>query len=217
MKFGELVLRVRGRLTDMRTPANVFITSAATDGKRWTADKLVGISKDAISETIRIIGTYANSPIVRQMGANSIITEAVYNLSGGRVTLPATALAVLSVVEYEGDPYGYIPPHLYTQYEVDDKLPRKGERFYTVFNNITTNNKTLAILPKTSAKVTCYLLYADTLYLVTDLNKKVPIYGLDDFIVDVAEREAREQEGNLDRAAVLDRRIQFKLGVGGQQ
>jgi len=216
MKFGELVLRVRSRLTDMRAPDNTFITSANIDGKRWTADKLVGICKDAISETVRVIGTYANSPVVQQMGANSIVSEVKYITTSGKVTLPANALAVLSVGATNGDgPYGYIPPHLYTQYLNDDKLPRKGERFYTVFNNLATNNKTLAIMPQASHQVTCYLLYADTLYLLTDLNKKIPIYGLDDFIVDIAEREAREQEGNLNRAQVLDRRIQFKLGVGG--
>lgn len=203
----------------MRKSDASLITLASENGIRWTSAKLVEICNSALAESMRLVAVYSKSPIVKQLiGSNLYIDEITVTIaSGTTIDIGSTVLTVLSVNcddEIAGSTsnmYGYILPEFYIEYLRANKQPRSGERYFTIMYDATTNTRKIYLINKAGTTHTYTYLYRKSNYAVG--GGELFIVGMDDLLLDIAERESRDREHNWERSAVLDKRIFAKLGV----
>jgi len=216
MTFGNLILRLRERLGDMRKSDSSAITAISQDGIRWTSASLIDISNSAISETIRLISIYKTNNLMLQQlysmfGIIYPTTISIIN-GDGTITEPILYVSELSVNDKL---YAYITPEKYLFYKTQKLSLLKDELFFTIVFDSLNNTKILKLLPITSgtitANVTC--IYTKSDYTVADGAINIGLRNMDDLILDIAEREACDREHNHERSLILDKRIGLKLGV----
>lgn len=234
MTFPEFVLNLRRRLQDRHASTGALITLASEDGVRWTSSELVDICNTSLEELSRLITTYQKIPIFQNLLTLTVVYGST-TLVSGKLIFPNEnkVLKILSLSGYQGGIYGEVNPGTFTSYQVGDKEPRKDERFYSRFYN-TTDGKYVKVLPADNQTVIYSYIYIvsdlvtsiDGINLIVTIKHDydssditaetvIDITGMDDLLLDLAEREARDREHNWDRAKILDQRIIFKLGVGG--
>jgi len=214
MTFGNFILRLRRRLQDLRQLSDGSpITLINQDGVRWSYLELLEIANYAIDETIRLVEQYSKSQLLRGISQSSYIVQGSgTTTSGGVLALSSNVLDVLGVSDGTNE-YARVSPEKYSFYKNAAVEPLKSQYFFTIVFNTSTNVKNLLIIPATgSVALTYQYIYRKTDYGVEQSSTEVFLQGVDDLLIDVAEREARDREHNWARSQILDARIAVKLG-----
>lgn len=217
MTFANFILNLRRRLQDRYTNTGTLISSASTDGVRWTSSELVDISNMAFLELSRMSIVYKSNPLFKELISLSTVYDTKALVSGDLIfTSPANVFKILSMSAGSSDNvYGEISSDIFTTYLAQNKDPRQGERFFAQFYNPTTKVKYVKVLPADNTTVFFSYIYKKDDYASTDITSGVELHinGMDDLLLDLAEREARDREHNWERSKILDQRIYSKIGV----
>lgn len=218
MTFANFVLNLRRRLQDRYESDGTLITSADTDGVRWTSSELVDICNTSITAFTRLMFMYKEHPMFSGVvDAYSVLVASASVQASGVLTFadPTKVYDVLSVRKSSSKSYAPISTNLYTLYASDTKAPRSGEYFFSLFFDETNLYKYIRVLPAESATVDYVYLYIKNDYTSSDITGGTSLYitNFDDLLLDLAEREARDREHNWERSKVLDTRIISSLGV----
>lgn len=198
----------------MRKADASLITLITEDGIRWTSAKLIEIANSSIAQTYRLLATYAGSPILKQLNSliGSIATTTV-SISSGVGALPTNAMYIVELSDASSNNYGYISPEKYLFYKNSGRQPLSDGYFFTILFDTATSTRKVYILPSSSFTATVVYLLSKIDYANTDSALVLSLSNMDDLLLDVAEREARDREHSWERSAVLDRRIALKLGI----
>ena len=196
------------------------------NGIRWSANNLIEISNTAITEAVRLINQYSDSNLMKSLGKGFFEASSVVAMNSGSGTISSYILDVLSVTEVpyadgtESRPYTYIEPDKYNEIFGSKNKPYSDMYIYTVRTNLSLGARRLYARGG-NAPVNGSLLvmgiYNKSDYGTGNNNDEIFLYGLDDFLLDVAERECRDREHNWDRSQILDARIALKLGMQRSQ
>ncbi|MHB9147703.1 MAG: hypothetical protein ACYC2U_04715 [Candidatus Amoebophilus sp.] len=207
----------------MRKSDTSAITLITEDGIRWTSAKLIEIANSAIAQTYRMIEVYSKSPVIQHLApvVGSVSQVGSVSFSSGVASLPSNASFILEVIDASNNSYAYIPPEQYLLYKNIGRQPLSEGFFFTILtdaSNVEAPVRKIYTLPASSFTGTITYIFARTDYDNTKSASILALTNMDDLLLDVAEREARDREGNLDRSKVLDVRIMMKLGIniGGQ-
>lgn len=215
MTFGESIIRLRERLNDMRLQSASLITLASQDGVRWTSSRLISIINNAVDEVIRLLFTYSDNPILKNIAASGglIRQSSTITLTGGVSFLPAD-ISLPIEAKVDDVEYSAIMPSTYYLYLTDDKAPRKNDKFFTILYDSESEMRKIYFLPtSTAGSLIITYIRSGSVYTSDDFETDIHPVGIDDLILDIAEREAREREHSWDRANRLDERIMVKIGV----
>lgn len=219
MTFGEYVINLRRRLQDLRSNYGAIITSIGDDGVRYSSDHIISIANMALVETTRLIYAYSDSPLLKQIGSDVILAENAVTALAGGYDLPDNVLAVVSVVTQGVDttePYVPISGEEYYNFLKGQYSPRSEGKYFAEIFNVSTLKTRLRLIPATTANIIyTYIMKRDN-YTSADSNVELFLQGIDDFILDVAEKEARKREGDKEQFALLQTEIALKLGKGGK-
>lgn len=213
MVFGDFVIKLRKRLQDVRTLAGTSISAFAVDGARWTSDELIEIANFSFEEAIRLINSYTSSPLMRDLGQGYFVAEDGINITNGVADLPNTSLDVLSVKDDADKDYDKISPIQYREFLDSQIALGEGRYYFTVMQNVVTEKRQILVLPQNTVTLTYSYIFNKIDYDNTDGTTELHLQGLDGFLLDIAEREARDREHNWDRSKQLDARIAIALGV----
>jgi len=213
MTFGQFILRLRGRLQDLRASDGSVITSFTVSGLRWSSAEIFEIANQSFQTAARLIQTYSNSPIMRQLGTDNFIAKTTGTTdSAGALGISDNYLFIPDLSDATRA-YGYISPETYHEYLRADSAPRQGEYFYTVMRDISANTRKIYILPAAIVAVGFTVIYAKADYGSSNETTGLHLTGIDAFLLDLAEMEARDREHNWDRSQILNSRIALSLGV----
>lgn len=227
MTFGNYILRLRQRLQDLRTSSGTIITTISDNGIRWSANNLIEISNTAITEAVRLINQYSDSNLMKSLGKGFFEAFTDVVMSQGSGLLPSTILDVVAVNETEADgnvnprPFVYIEPNRYDEILGEGSRPYSDMYIYTVRFSLTLALRKLyatrgnTLVNNQSLRITG--IYNKSDYGTGNNNDEIFLRGLDDFLLDIAERECRDREHNWDRSQILDARIALKLGMSRSQ
>lgn len=218
MTFANFVLNLRRRLQDRYESDGTIITSANTDGVRWTSSELVDICNVAITAFTRLMFAYKEHPMFSGIIDSYTVLKTSESISAtGELTFadPTKVYDILSIRKVGGKSYAPISASFYTLYASDTKAPRSGEYFFSLFFDETNLYKYIKILPAEASTVDYAYLYVKNDYTSSDITSGANLYitNFDDLLLDLAEREARDREHNWERSKVLDARIISSLGV----
>ena len=226
MTFGNFILRLRQRLQDLRTSSGTVISTITDNGIRWSANNLIEIANGAITESVRLINQYSDSTIMRSLGQGffeAFNTGVVF--ANGMATVPNGMLVVTAVQDRDIVASGYrdfvyMPPDIYDEVVADRSKPRSDMWVYTVrYSMVLAARKIQAQKGDILAdgNLTVVGIYNKSDYSSGDSSITIFLEGIDDFLLDVAERECRDREHNWDRSQILDARIALKLGMSRSQ
>lgn len=228
MTFGNYILRLRQRLQDLRTSSGTVISTISDNGIRWSANNLIEIANTAITEAVRLINQYSDSNLMKSLGEGFFEASTQITMSNGSGLVPSTVLNITSVTMYAGQnpegldarPFIYMPPNKYDEVIGDNSLPRSNMWVYTVRYSLTLAQRRLYAVMGTDAYTGTLVvtgIYNKSDYGTGDTATNIFLLGLDDFLLDVAERECRDREHNWERSQILDARIALKLGMSRSQ
>lgn len=215
MTFGEYILQLRERLNDMRKSDASLIVLPSEDGIRWTSAKLISVANQSFGEAVRLINQYALSQKFG-VGVSITLSEVISTDSEGAIPLSSTILTVteLYINNEAKTPVGYIPANYYINYFVDDKKPRKESSFFTIMYDINMGvRKVRTINVGAEEEVVLSYILSKNNYTSEDFEAEVYLNGIEDLLLDLAERECRDREHNWERSKMLDVRILAKLGI----
>ena len=165
---------------------------------------------------------------MKSLGEGFFEASTNITMSAGSGLIPTSILNISSVVSYGGPnpagydlrPFKYITPDKYDEVLGDNSLPRSGMWVYTVRYSITLAQRRLyAVMGNDAVNGTLVVtgVYNKSDYGTGNNNDEIFLIGLDDFLLDVAERECRDREHNWERSQILDARIALKLGMQRSQ
>ena len=223
MTFGNLVLRLRRRLQDIRTSSGTLIEDITTAGIRWSSEELIEITNGSLIELVRTANVYANSPVLQQLVGSGYfeVRGTIAFSSVSEMDAPSTVLAVTSLVEQSGDSrtFAYLRPHVFYNVITGDSAPRDEGFFYTLMYDVSASKRKLILGASYNGTLKYSAIYNKADFGTGDVSTELYIQGMDDILLDIAEREARDREFNWERSGRLDARIMFKMGFsqGGKQ
>lgn len=181
---------------------------------------MLEIANDSITQAIRLVKSYPANPLIQQLGEGfSTMTDSL-TLTAGVVTLPTYILDVTSVIKAGDRAYTRVPQEEFFEIDSESSEPRSGMWIYTVMYDYDTLARRIycrqgAIAP--SDTITFTAIYTKSDYVAGDTAVELFIQGLDDFLLNLAEREARDREHNWERSQILDVRIALSLGQSLKQ
>lgn len=215
MTFSEFMLKVRRRSQDLRTTTGTLITSAKTNGIRWSASDIADVCNGALDEASRLLSIYDTSPIARQLTENNLIAYQDLTFTSSKCNLDNAVLAVIGLEKTGTDQsYDYINPAEYQSRKNSIMSNVVNSFWYTVVRNVTTFAKECWITStETTLKATLLLDAPEFTTSDTDLVKELPFQGIDDFLECLAEKKLRSQEGHFERVGQLLTEIQIYLGA----
>jgi len=215
MTFGNFILSLRERLNDMRKYNTSAITLITEDGIRWTSAKLIEIANSSLAQTYRLLTVYSKSPVVEQLAPLiGAIATANVTITSGVGSMPTDAMYVIELIDASNNSYAYIKPEKYLLYKGMGKQPLNEGFFYTtLFTAGGPTVRSIYTLPATSFTATVNYLLCKVNYANTDGAAVLSLSNMDDLLLDIAEREARDREHNWERSKILDARIAIKLGI----
>ncbi len=216
MTFGNFILALRKRLQDMRKTDASLITVITEDGSRWTSAELIEIANSTFIQLTRIIVSYSKvNPIMKQLAeTNAMIAGTTGTATAGVVALPTDSIGVIEVSLGSNRSYGWISPELYLSYLTSNAQPRSEGYFYTILLDPTAGTRKIYLLPTTEAgTVSITYIRTKSNYAAADTAVDLSLQNIDDLLLDIAEREARDREHNWERSKILDLRIMSKLGI----
>ncbi|MFA4916704.1 MAG: hypothetical protein WC974_08915 [Thermoplasmata archaeon] len=213
MTLLQFILKLRRRLQDLRSLAGATIEDLNADGMRWATQELVDVTNDSLIELTRLVRTYSSLPILKQItDMHTIAKGTLVITSGMSAALDVTVLTVSELTDASNISYGYIKPTVYYDYLGDPASPRVGEKFFTMLRE-TDGSRKIYIMPSASFTANTTYVYAKSNYLKADAALALGFNGLEDLLLDIAERECRDREHNWNRSQILDNRIAIKLGI----
>lgn len=216
MTFGTFVTTLRRRLQDIRTISGTLITDITTSGIRWTSEELIEIANLSLIELVRVSNVYENSPLLKQIiGSGFFEARGTLTFAGAELNTPSNVLAITSLVEDTGDgrSFGYIEPSKFYDVAIEHGAPRDEGFFYTVIFDATAVARKIMLAASYTGDLRYIAIYNRGNYTSSDGAVVLYIAGMDDLLLDIAEREARDREHNWERSRILDVRIAFKFGV----
>lgn len=221
MTFGEFILLLRERLNDLRKSDASLITLPSEDGVRWTSSKLVSIANIALLEASRLIGIYGKTPFFTQLSGNLEGVIVPFVIEAGTledndgvksVSLPPTVLMINEALLSTGERIDYIKPSEFLTFRGDVKLLSRGDKLFTVMYDTETTTKKFYVVGHTSGDIGITYLFSKSSYAIDDSDEQLFLQGIDDLLLDIAEREGRDREHNETRSKILETRILVKLG-----
>jgi len=214
MTFKNFILRLRARLQDRRTQAGATITAINDVGARWSADELYEIANTAIIECIRTVKVNPTSELATRLVESTIEATGSVTLASGAVAMPANVMTITQLMATATREFVYKKPDEFASLLLDSSEPANSGYFYTVVYNIATATRLIKVKPATfSGAVSFTGIYGKVDYGTANADDGIFLTNLDDFLLDIAEREARDREHNWDRSKILDFRIAYKLGI----
>lgn len=219
MTFGNFVTTLRRRLQDIRTASGTLIEDITTSGIRWTSEELIEIANMSLTELVRIANVYAKSPLLEQIvGSGYFETFGDLAFTGTSKAAPSNTLAITSLMDVTANQaYAYLTPERF--YDVTDELgtPIDEHFFYTVIYYATATERRVVLNVSKTGNLRYTAIYNKADYISTNSALELYIAGMNDLLLDIAEREARDREHNWERSRILDARIGFKFGVSLRQ
>ncbi len=216
MTFGNYVLETRRRLQDLRTSTNEVITTITTNGLRWTSAEIINICNIALAKAVRLLATYPTSPVMGQIGQSHILRDTTLTITSSvSAAIASTVLNIVSVVDSANNKeYKIISPMEFLRHVASNAEARSNNYFASVFLVGGTDRK-LKVTPALSSGTMNVIYIYYTIYSTSDTSTAMFLPdALNDFVLDLAEKEAREREHNWERAKILDNSIMLSLGVG---
>lgn len=217
MTFSEFIIQLRYRLQDIRKADTSVITLATDDGIRWSSLVLQTIAKGAITEMLRTLSAlklneYINTAIQFQVLPISI------NVEGGVEGLPDAYNKILSIIDEDNNTYEFISQEKfftneYMSLDEENGIGNTTNKYFTVFYNFNNEGSTPIVKTNTtelkSGKAVIKVPLTE-LYTITNASP-LPFVDVDDLLLDIAEKEARNYEVNSPRADALNKNIDRKL------
>lgn len=214
MTFGQFILRLRARLQDRRTQAGATITVISDVGVRWSADELYEIANQAIIDCIRTVKANPTSELAKRLVESTIEAVGSVTIASGVVDMPANVMTISQLMATSTREFVYRKPDEFASLVVDASEPANSGYYYTIVYDIATSKRRIRVKPATfSGAVTYVGIYGKVDYGTANANDGIFLANLDDLLLDIAEREARDREHNWDRSKILDFRIAYKLGI----
>ncbi len=216
MTFGTFVTTLRRRLQDIRTISGTLITDITTSGIRWTSEELIEIANQALIELVRVSNVYENSPLLKQIIGNGYFeARGTLTFSSAELATPSNVLAITSLVEdaATGRSFGYLEPSKFYDVVIEHGAPRDEGFFYTVIFDASAVVRKIMLGASYTGDLRYTAIYNKGNYDSSNSAVVLYIAGMDDLLLDIAEREARDREHNWERSRILDVRIAFKFGV----
>lgn len=214
MTFQDFILRLRARLQDRRTSFGAVITALSDSGTRWSADELYEIANDAIIDCIRTVTANPTSELAKRLVESTIEATGSVTVASGSVAMPANVMTITQLMATSTREFVYRKPDEFASLLLDASEPANSGYFYTVVYNIATTTRLIKVKPTTfSGAVSFTGIYGKVDYGTANANDGIFITNMDDLLLDIAERDARDREHNWDRSKILDFRIAYKLGV----
>lgn len=210
MLFGEYILKLRARLQDRYDVYNNLITDIAIAGRRWSADELIEVANNAILEVVRYVHLYANTPLGKRLAESVMTIQENYNAVNGTFELNENVISIISLGSALNT-YAYKPSYNFFELKKDTAGVYSTGKFYTLVTDMNIGKLRVYLNDDYTGTISTTSIYAKINFGIASNNVIVPYFGLDDILLDIAERECREREGNYERAQVLDNRIIFKL------
>jgi len=215
MTFGNFVTKLRRRLQDIRTTSGTLIEDITTAGIRWTSEELIEIANMSLTELVRTANVYAKSPLMEQIvGSGYFEAHDVLTFAGAALAAPSNTLAITSLTdEGTNQPYAYLSPKDF--YDLTNELgaPRDEDFFYTVIYDASNTERRVVLSASKTGNLRYTAIYNKADYVAANEDVELYIAGMNDLLLDIAEREARDREHNWERSRILDVRIGFKFGV----
>jgi hypothetical protein len=217
MTFGNFILSLRERLNDMRKSDTSAITLITEDGIRWTSSKLIEIANSSIAQAYRLLTIYSKNPVVEQL--TPLIGSIAYvgvTITSGVGDMPTNGMYIVELIDTassSNNSYAYIAPDKYLLYRGMGKQPISEGFFFTILWDSTNSVRKIYTLPATSFTAAATYILSKINYANTDGAVVLSLTNMDDFLLDIAEREARDREHNWERSKILDARIAIKLGI----
>lgn len=222
MTFGNFILRLRQRLQDLRTSSGTVISTINDNGIRWSANNLIEIGNTAITEAVRLINQYSESDLMKMLGKGFFEAFTSVIMTDGSGLVPTGMLSVTALLGGEGTGnrgFQYVPPDVYDEAIADRSKPRVDMWIYTVRYSMVLGQRRIQAdkggTPATGS-LTVNGIYNKSDYGSNDSDTEIFLQSIDDFILDIAERECRDREHNWERSQILDTRIAIKLGIKRQ-
>jgi len=214
MTFKNFILRLRARLQDRRTQAGATITAINDVGARWSADELYEIANTAIIECIRTVKANPTSELMKRLVESTIEATGSLTFVAGKIDMPANIIAITQLGSSTTREFVYRKPDEFASLLLDASEPSNSGYFYTIVYDIVSSKRVVKVKPATFAGTVAYTgIYGKVDYGTANADDSIFLTNLDDFLLDIAEREARDREHNWDRSKILDFRIAYKLGI----
>ena len=215
MTFGNFVTTLRRRLQDIRTTSGTLIEDITTSGIRWTSEELIEIANLSLTELVRTANVYANSPLLEQIiGSGYFKTHGTLTFASAELAAPTNTLAIMSLTdETANQAYAYLAPRAFYDLVNTPGAPRDEDFFYTVVYDASNEERRIILSASKTGDLRYTAIYNKADYVAGDTADELYIAGMNDLLLDIAEREARDREHNWERSRILDVRIGFKFGV----
>ncbi len=214
MTFGQYILRLRARLQDRRTANGDPITTINTAGVRWSADELYEIANNAIIDCIRTVENNPTSELAKRLVESTIEAVGSLTFASGVADMPANVMYISQLMATSTREFVYKKPSEFASLMLESSEPGNSGYFYTIIYDIATSKRRIKVKPSTFVGTVSYIgIYGKVDYGFLNANDGIFLTNLDDLLLDIAEREARDREHNWDRSKILDFRIAYKLGI----
>lgn len=221
MTLEKFIIQLRRRSQDLRQVNNQLITSALSDGIVWSANDLLDVANLTMQEVSRLLVIYEASPIAKQLTENNLVIhdEVTFakNVSIADIANSVIGVIGLSEVGERVPEYLWVSPARFEAYKNSEDFAIKGKRYYTVLRDADSMEKAIHIMPTPTADagitLRATLLYQPEAYELTDFDLDLYFSGIDDFLLDVGERNLRLQLKDTEGAALLQQMIELKLGI----
>lgn len=215
MTFENYILRIRRRVQDIRTSSKTVISDLTTSGVRWTSAELIEIANQAITDLVRLVNIYSENSMLRQLvGAGYFENKGTIAFSSSdSADAPSEILQITSLSKNDGRRFGYKLPKDFFEYVYDDAQPRADNQYFTVAYDIGASKRKVYLSESLNESLDYTGIYSKASYGAGDGSTSLFLVGLDDVLLDIAERECRDREHNWDRSQILDFRISYKLGI----
>lgn len=209
MTFSQFILSLRRRLQDLRRNSGQIVSDFSEDGIRWSSDQLIEIANESFLDFARLayrtMLLYWEKKESYPLDLAQIISSMAVTIVSGVGTV---ATKFLPLTAFSGDSTAqYVSPDKY------NKVVNNEEGVEGIFYTFMQDSTGTKIMVSSDGTYTMYGIEVKNDYTLGEGSTTIPYDLFSDMLLDLAEKEAREREGYWDRAAYLEKRILFKLGM----
>jgi hypothetical protein len=226
MTFADLVILARHYLNDLRTPEGVMITSAGSDGIRWTSTKVQFLCSSALQFLLRTLTALEDKSAYINDASFSRIIQAKISAIGVVTDIPEdiTIYKLIALQEV------LTPSNIYTPVAIENFF---GERYRNISGGasdiglnlesrvcvqlLVEDKPIIKVAPIPDEEVNIEIICKADLSTFSDITstKKLPFVGLDDLILTVIKFFASIIEHDLETMKILDGKIKMDLSLLG--
>lgn len=222
MTFDDLIINTRYRLFDIRERTGSLITDASNDGIRWSSVILQSVCKGATLELLRILQ-------VLKLTNNFNLSSSYQLISGLQIDLATGVLSggfpdgVTHVFKLQTADltriYSSISQDKFFSYRyslgevAENNIPVDDAVFASFFNaeDKKIEIRTLPLYPADITNVQAFVRLPFSDLLTIGNTDELPLFDIDDLLLDFCEREARRREHNITQLKDLNLSINDKL------